>query len=61
MPRFPPNLAAPKILQRVSYPNAFGRVMDARAGAGFFSSVYGYLPWVPGSGDANTFEVWRAQ
>jgi hypothetical protein len=61
LPRFPQTWTAHKVLQRVTYPNTYGRVMDLTAGAGFFSSVFGYLPWVPGSGDANTFEVWRVE
>jgi hypothetical protein len=57
--RFPRTWQSKQVLQHVTYPNAYGRVMDLQAGAGFFSSVWGFLPWVPGSGDANTFEVWR--
>jgi len=61
MPRFPRTWTARKVLQQVDYPNSFGRVMDPQAGAGFFSSVYGYYPWLPGSGVANHFEVWRVE
>lgn len=61
VPLSPKAKALPKVLRQVSYPNRFGRVMDANGGAGFFSSGYGYLPWVPGSGEANTFSVWRAE
>jgi hypothetical protein len=60
LPRFPPTWAARTVLQTVSYPtNGLGRVMDLHSRAGFFSSIYGYLPWTPGSGDDNRFEVWR--
>jgi hypothetical protein len=61
LPRFPASWTARKVLRHVAYPNAFGRVMDMQAGAGFFSSVWGFLPWVPGSGEANTFEVWKVE
>jgi hypothetical protein len=53
---------ARRVLQSISYPSALpGRVMDMAAGAGFFSSAYGYLPWVWGMGDASRFEVWQAE
>jgi hypothetical protein len=61
LPRFPAAWTARQVIQRVTYPNAFGCVMDMQAGAGFFSSVWGFLPWAPGSGEANTFEVWRVE
>jgi hypothetical protein len=61
LPRFPGTWSSRKVIQRISYPNSYGRVMDLWAGAGFFSSVFGYLPWVPGSGSANAFEVWRVE
>jgi hypothetical protein len=60
MPRFRRTWTSRQVIQRVTYPSRFGRVMDAQAGAGFFSSIWGYLPWIPGSGTANTFEVWKA-
>jgi hypothetical protein len=54
--------AGRKILRRVTYPSAPpGRIMDMSAGAGYFSSAYGYLPWVWGSGDASRFEVWQVE
>jgi hypothetical protein len=39
----------------------FGRVMDFEARAGFFSSPFGYLPWVWGSGEPSCFEVWKVE
>jgi hypothetical protein len=47
------------VLTKKVYPCRYGCVMDNFAGAGFFSSGYGYLPWLPGPGSANRFEVWR--
>ena len=51
-----------EVIQSICYPSSrLGRVMDYRDRAGFFSTPYGYLPWVWGSGDASCFEVWRAE
>ncbi len=51
-----------KVLRQFCYPSSgVGRVMDFQARAGFFSSAYGFLPWVWGSGEASCFEVWRAE
>jgi hypothetical protein len=61
-PRFARHWSARQIIQTVVYPgNGIGRVMDFTARAGFFSSPYGYLPWVWESGTANRFEVWRVE
>jgi hypothetical protein len=60
-PRFARDWTERTVLQHVTYPNRFGRVMDFEARSGFFSSPSGFLPWVPGSGRANTFEVWRVK
>ena len=50
------------VLDQVPYSgNAIGRVMDLSAGAGFFSSRFGYLPWAPGAGQATRFEVWKVE
>jgi Dolichyl-phosphate-mannose-protein mannosyltransferase len=49
-----------RMLSRTSYSNR-GRVMDRQAGAGFFSSGFGYLPWVWTNGESNVFEVWRIE
>jgi hypothetical protein len=35
--------------------------MDFEQRAGFFSSQFGYLPWLPGSAEANRFEVWEIE
>ncbi len=52
----------PKVLRHVCYPSSkWGRVMDFDARAGFFSSPFGYLPWVWGSGDASCFDVWDVE
>jgi hypothetical protein len=61
LPRFPRTWSARQVLQHVTYPNRAGRVMDLQSRAGFFSSIFGYLPWTWGSGEANRFEVWRVQ
>jgi 4-amino-4-deoxy-L-arabinose transferase-like glycosyltransferase len=50
-----------RVLQKVIYPNRFGRVMDFDARAGFFSDGWGYMPWLPGSGNANHYEVWQIE
>jgi hypothetical protein len=50
------------VLRQFCYASSpFGRVMDFRGRAGFFSSPFGYLPWVGGSGEASCFEVWRVE
>lgn len=36
-----------------------GRVMDASVGAGFYSDIYGYLPWSWGTGEIDQYELWR--
>jgi hypothetical protein len=36
-----------------------GRVMDANVGAGFYSDIYGYLPWSWGDGPIDQYELWR--
>jgi hypothetical protein len=59
LPRFPRTWTSRKVLRRLSYPNGVGRVMDIQAHVGFFSSIFGILPWIPGSGEANSFEVWK--
>jgi hypothetical protein len=59
-PTFSREWKARSVERRVCYASSGpGRIMDFPAGAGFFSSPFGYLPWVPGSGDASCFEVWR--
>jgi hypothetical protein len=51
-----------RVMQRLCYPSSgIGRVMDFQGRAGFFSSPFGYLPWVWGSGEASCFEVWRVE
>ncbi|HYW45518.1 MAG TPA: glycosyltransferase family 39 protein [Bryobacteraceae bacterium] len=60
VPAFARNWTRKRVIQRVAYDSG-GRVMDMDAGAGFFSNVYGYLPWVWAKGDANVFEVWRVE
>lgn len=51
-----------QVLQSFCYPSSrLGRVMDYRGRAGFFSSPFGYLPWIWGSGAPGCFEVWRAE
>lgn len=49
------------VLQKVIYPNRFGRVMDVDAHVGFFSDAWGPLPWLPGSGEANRYEIWEIE
>jgi hypothetical protein len=61
-PRFASRWTARRVIQSVTYPgNGVGRVMDAQAGAGFFSNPWGFLPWVWGKGAANRFEVWQVE
>jgi hypothetical protein len=38
-----------------------GRVMSRRAGAGFFSNGWGYLPWSLGSDEIERFDVWEVE
>lgn len=53
---------AHNILQRSTYRSRGpGRVMDFQDRAGFFSSPFGYLPWIWGSGGASRFEVWEVE
>lgn len=60
--RFPNQWSARTVIQDMVYPgNGVGRVMDSKAGAGFFSNLWGYMPWVWGSGDTSHFEVWRVE
>ncbi len=33
--------------------------MDAGVGAGFYSDIYGYLPWSWGDGVIDQYELWR--
>jgi hypothetical protein len=62
MPRFVRSEIRKSVVRQFCYPSSsIGRVMDVRAGAGFFSSAYGYLPWVWGQGEASCFEVWKAE
>ena len=63
LPIFAEHWAAPrKVLRRVSYASGGpGRVMDSEGRAGFFASPYGYLPWIPESGNASRFEIWEAE
>lgn len=50
------------VLQRLCYPSSrWGRVMDFEDRAGFFSSPFGYLPWIWGSRESSCFEVWRIE
>jgi hypothetical protein len=61
-PRFARQWSARQVIQSVVYPgNGVGRVMDSNAGAGFFSTPWGYLPWIGGSGDTNRYEVWKVE
>ena len=47
-PRFANEWTSRTVLDRVPYTgNAIGRIMDLSAGAGFFSSRFGYLPGLP--------------
>jgi hypothetical protein len=51
-----------KVVRQFCYTSSgVGRVMDFQARAGFFSSPYGYLPWVWGAGEASCFQVWKAE
>jgi len=51
-----------KTLRHLSYTSGgLGRIMDFRARAGFFSSPFGYLPWIWGPGRASLFEVWEVE
>jgi hypothetical protein len=53
---------ARKVVRHFCYISSpMGRVMDPRAGAGFFSNPFGYLPWVWGRGRESCFEVWEAE
>jgi hypothetical protein len=61
-PLFAKQWTARTVLEQVPYSGkTMGRVMDFSAGAGFFSSRFGYLPWAPGAGQASSFEVWRVE
>jgi hypothetical protein len=61
-PLFAQDWTARTVLDRVPYTgDSVGRIMDLAAGAGFFSNRFGYLPWAPGAGEANRFEVWRVE
>jgi hypothetical protein len=46
-------------LARIEDREPGGRVMDAAAGAGFYSNAWGYLPWAWGDDPLDTFELWR--
>ena len=61
--RFPQTwTGARTVLRHLSYPgNRLGRVMNVPSHAGFYSNVFGYLPWSWGSGDVASFEVWRVE
>jgi hypothetical protein len=51
-----------EVVRHFCYPSSrFGRVMDFDARAGFFSNLYGDLPWVWGSAESSCFEVWQAR
>jgi hypothetical protein len=50
-----------KVLKSVVYPTRYGAVMNKSRNAGFFSNAFGNLPWAPGSGEANVFEVWEIE
>jgi hypothetical protein len=51
-----------RVQKRLCYASTpWGRVMDFEGHAGFFSSPFGYLPWVWGSGEASCFEVWKVE
>jgi hypothetical protein len=61
-PHFPQKWSARTVLQRVpDTGHGIGRVMDAEAGVGFFSTPWGYLPWAWGPGRTSRFEVWRVE
>ena len=61
-PFFAHNWTDRRVLERLCYPSSrWGRVMDYEGRAGFFSSPFGYLPWVWGSREASCFEVWRVE
>jgi hypothetical protein len=51
-----------RVLEHLCYASIpLGRVMDFEGRAGFFSSPFGYLPWIWGSGEASCFEVWKVE
>jgi hypothetical protein len=50
-----------KVLERWSENQPGGRVLDRRAGAGFFSNGFGNLPWTWSNQDNNRFEVWEVE
>ena len=61
-PLFAKQWTSRTVLEEVPYTgNGIGRIMDLSAGAGFFSSRFGYLPWAPGAGQAMRFEVWKVE
>ena len=49
------------LIQRRMYSTAGGRVMSKPDQAGFYSNVWGFLPWAWGTGEVNRFEVWRIE
>jgi len=47
------------LVDKVADEGPAGRVMDAGVGAGFYSDIYGYLPWSWGDGVIDQYELWR--
>jgi hypothetical protein len=61
MPVFEGEWSSRRVVEQTTIRKGMGRVMDRAVNAGFFSDVFGFLPWVPGPGDANVFEVWTVE
>jgi hypothetical protein len=62
LPVFPRRWTNRTVLRSFCYPSSrLGRVMDLKNRAGFFSSPFGYWPWIWGSGEASCFQVWRVE
>jgi hypothetical protein len=47
------------LLRHWTYNTAGGRIMSTQDQAGFYSNIFGYLPWSWGSGEIDRFELWR--
>jgi hypothetical protein len=44
-----------------TWTSRYGRIMAAEAGAGFYSNLWGVLPWTPSNGPIEGVSVWRVR
>jgi hypothetical protein len=49
------------LIRAVSVWRPGGRVMNRSAHAGFYSNLWGYLPWSWGRNEINRFEIWQVR